>query len=65
MNARQKFTLYLTTGLAAITIASTSAFAQQQKAPNVVMLMTDDTGWSDFGCLYRRRQGVRTHLWHF
>ena len=23
---------------------------QQAKKPNIVMLMTDDTGWADFGC---------------
>ena len=28
-------------------VASTPATAQ--KKPNVVMLMTDDTGWNDFG----------------
>jgi arylsulfatase len=22
----------------------------QDKKPNIVMLMTDDTGWNDFGC---------------
>jgi hypothetical protein len=26
-----------------------SAQAQAQKRPNIVMLMTDDTGWNDFG----------------
>ena len=29
------------------TVAATPAYAQ--KAPNIVMLMTDDTGWNDFG----------------
>jgi arylsulfatase A-like enzyme len=28
--------------------ASSPASAQEQK-PNIVMLMTDDTGWNDFG----------------
>jgi arylsulfatase A-like enzyme len=34
--------------LALATVAITPAAAQ--KKPNVVMLMTDDTGWTDFGC---------------
>src|SRR6516164_8225881 len=34
---------------AAVTAASMPAAAQQQKKPNIVMLMTDDTGWNDFG----------------
>ena len=38
-------------GLLALTaiaaVAATPAYAQ--KAPNIVMLMTDDTGWNDFG----------------
>jgi arylsulfatase A-like enzyme len=34
---------------AAVTMANEPAVAQQQKKPNVVMLMTDDTGWNDFG----------------
>jgi len=33
--------------LAVAMFAMSPAFAQKQ--PNVVMLMTDDTGWNDFG----------------
>jgi arylsulfatase len=34
---------------ACMTVASLPAAAQQMKKPNIVMLMTDDTGWQDFG----------------
>ena len=37
----------LLASVAAVTVASTPAAAQ--KKPNIVMLMTDDTGWGDFG----------------
>src|SRR5258708_30038570 len=37
----------LLAAVAAVTVATAPAFAQ--KKPNVVMLMTDDTGWNDFG----------------
>jgi arylsulfatase A-like enzyme len=33
---------------AAVMVANAPATAQQ-KRPNIVMLMTDDTGWQDFG----------------
>ena len=39
--------LALGAALAALPIAA--ADAQTQKRPNIVMLMTDDTGWNDFG----------------
>ena len=39
----------LLTGVAALAVTTTPTFAQQQKRPNVIMLMTDDTGWNDFG----------------
>jgi hypothetical protein len=35
--------------LASVTVAFMPAAAQAQKKPNIVMLMTDDTGWQDFG----------------
>ena len=40
--------LGLLASLAAAAMASTPA-AAQGKRPNIVMLMTDDTGWNDFG----------------
>jgi arylsulfatase len=35
--------------VAVMLAAGQPATAQQQKGPNIVMLMTDDTGWNDFG----------------
>jgi arylsulfatase len=45
----RKALLGLLVGVAALATASSQAFAQQQKRPNVVMLMSDDAGWADFG----------------
>jgi arylsulfatase A-like enzyme len=39
----------LLAAVAATAVMNVPASAQQQKRPNVVMLMTDDTGWNDFG----------------
>jgi arylsulfatase A-like enzyme len=39
----------LLVGVAAVAVMNVPASAEQQKRPNVVMLMTDDTGWNDFG----------------
>jgi arylsulfatase A-like enzyme len=36
-------------GVAVAALTNLPASAQQQKRPNIVMLMTDDTGWNDFG----------------
>ncbi|HEX3506374.1 MAG TPA: arylsulfatase [Xanthobacteraceae bacterium] len=48
MRVTGKLLLGLMAGVAALTAASLPASAQQ-KRPNIVMLMTDDTGWNDFG----------------
>jgi arylsulfatase A-like enzyme len=39
----------LAIGLALSAMPLLAADAQAQKRPNIVMLMTDDTGWNDFG----------------
>ena len=39
----------LLAGVAVTALINIPASAQQQKRPNIVMLMTDDTGWNDFG----------------
>src|SRR6201990_2065447 len=39
----------LLAGVAAPAVMNMPASAQQQKRPNIIMLMTDDTGWNDFG----------------
>ena len=49
MRTTRKLCLTLLAGFAAIMAINSEASAQQQKRPNIVMLMTDDTGWSDFG----------------
>jgi arylsulfatase A-like enzyme len=51
MKASRKLRLALPAFVAVGMMASGPAGAQQQqqKRPNIVMLMTDDTGWNDFG----------------
>jgi hypothetical protein len=50
MKGTGKLWFGLLAGVAAITATTSLASAQQQeKQPNIVMLMTDDTGWNDFG----------------
>ena len=36
--------------LAALLIASSSAFAASTTQPNVVFILADDLGWRDLGC---------------
>ena len=49
--------IVLAVGSAALSFSPAEA---QEKRPNIVMLMTDDIGWSDFGAYCRRRQGARS-----
>jgi hypothetical protein len=49
MRTTRKLWLGLLAGIAAVTAINSEASAQQQKRPNIVVLMTDDTGWNDFG----------------
>jgi arylsulfatase len=47
MTMPRNILLGLLASVAAVAVASTPAAAQ--KKPNILMLMTDDTGWNDFG----------------
>src|SRR5258708_38843880 len=47
MKVSRKLWLGLLASVAGVTLAAAPAFAQ--KKPNIVVLMTDDTGWNDFG----------------
>lgn len=48
MKVAQKLCVGLLASVAAVTTMVSQASAQA-KRPNIVMLMTDDTGWNDFG----------------
>jgi hypothetical protein len=49
MKVSRKLWLGLLASAVAVTALSSQAVAQQQKRPNIVMLMSDDTGWADLG----------------
>ena len=52
MKHKQKLVSYglsILTATAAL-IGAAGPLQAQEKKPNIVMLMTDDTGWNDFGC---------------
>jgi arylsulfatase A-like enzyme len=48
MKVTRKLYVGLLAGVAAVAAIASQASAQE-KRPNIVMLMTDDTGWNDFG----------------
>ena len=59
MRALRDIWLGLLVSLVATITVSTQASAQ--KKPNVVMLMSDDVGWGDYGAVLRRRGPRASH----
>ena len=45
MKITKKIWLGLLAGVAAVTVASSQASAQQQQKPNILFIMGDDIGW--------------------
>ena len=45
MKVRRKLWLGLLAGVAAMTVVSSQASAQQQQKPNIVFIIGDDIGW--------------------
>ena len=45
MKVTQKLWLGLLAGVAAVTVVSSQASAQQQQKPNILFIMGDDIGW--------------------
>jgi arylsulfatase len=56
MSTRGAWTCGLTL-LAATMIASPQAIAQQQRPPNILVIMGDDVGWFNIGAYH---QGIRS-----
>jgi hypothetical protein len=57
MKVSRKLWLGLMASVAGVTLAAAPAFAQ--KKPNIIMLMTDDTGWNDFGAYCSSSDNLR------
>lgn len=49
MRVERKPWLGLMAGVAALMVPGATASAEQQNGPEIIMLMTDDAGWNDFG----------------
>jgi arylsulfatase len=53
MSVTRTIWLGLLASLAAVTIASVPAAAQQQQKPNILVIMGDDVGWFNIGAYHQ------------
>jgi arylsulfatase len=60
MNNRRKLWIGLLALIAAVTVASSQASAQQQQRPNIIMIMGDDIGWFNIGAYHQGMMASRT-----
>jgi ABC-type sugar transport system substrate-binding protein len=59
MSMARNIRLGLLASLAAVAVANAPAAAQQQRQPNILVIMGDDVGWFNIGASWHTYGGLR------